>query len=90
MELIIQLIAGATGGNVAGAALKDKSLGTLGNSIAGVLGSGIGGQIIGMLTSAGGTGGMDIGSILQSVISGGAGGGILMVIAGIVKKAMAK
>ena len=90
MELIIQLIAGAIGGNAAGAMLKDKSLGTLGNSLAGVLGGGIGGQIIGMLTNAAGTGGLDVGSILQSVVSGGAGGGILMVIVGIVKKAMAK
>ena len=76
MELIIQPIAGAIGGNAAGAVLKDKSLGTLGNSIAGVLG--------------GGTGGLDIGSILQSVVSGGADGGVLMVIVGIVKTAMAK
>ena len=90
MELIIQLIAGAIGGNAAGAMLKDKSLGTLGNSLAGVLGGGIGGQIIGMLTSAAGTGSLDISSILQSVVSGGAGGGVLMVIVGIVKKAMAK
>ena len=90
MELIIQLIAGAIGGNAAGAMLKDKSLGTLGNSIAGVLGGGIGGHIIGMLTSAAGTGSLDISSILQSVVSGGAGGGVLMVIVGIVKKAMAK
>lgn len=76
MELIIQPIAGAIGGNAAGAVLKDKSLGTLGNSIAGVLGGGIGG--------------LDIGSILQSVVSGGADGGVLMVIVGIVKTAMAK
>ena len=46
ISLIIQLVAGAIGGNAAGAAMKDKSLGTLGNSIAGVVG-GIGaGQIL--------------------------------------------
>ncbi len=49
MELIIQLIAGAIGGNAAGALLKRQSLGTLGNSVAGVLGGGLGGQILGML-----------------------------------------
>ena len=38
MELIIQLIAGAVGGNVAGKLLPQFNLGTLGNSIAGILG----------------------------------------------------
>ena len=46
INLIIQLISGAVGGNVAGAALKDYSLGTLGNSIAGIVGGGVGGWIL--------------------------------------------
>jgi hypothetical protein len=46
-SLLIQLVAGAIGGNAAGAALKKYSLGTLGNTIAGILGGGIGGQLIG-------------------------------------------
>jgi len=41
--LIIQLIAGALGGNAVGNVAKDVNLGTLGNSIAGALGGGIGG-----------------------------------------------
>ena len=49
MNLIIQLIAGVAGGNAAGAALKNLNLGTLGNSLAGILGGGLGGQILGML-----------------------------------------
>ena len=36
--LIIQLISGAAGGNMAGLALKHYDLGTVGNSIAGVIG----------------------------------------------------
>ncbi len=96
MELIIQLIAGALGGNVAGAALKNLSLGTLGNSIVGVLGGGLGGQILGMLGAGGvaaGTaaaGGMDIGSIIGSLASGGVGGGVLMAIVGVLKNVLAK
>ena len=39
-QLIIELIIGAIGGNAAGAVMKDKSLGTLGNTIAGVVGGG--------------------------------------------------
>ena len=45
-SLIIQLISGAVGGNVAGAAMKESSLGTLGNSIAGIVGGGVGGAIL--------------------------------------------
>ena len=36
--LIVQLISGAVGGNVAGIALKQYDLGTIGNSIAGIIG----------------------------------------------------
>ena len=43
MEFIIQLLAGAVGGNAAGAAGKSVSLGTAGNSIVGALG-GLGGS----------------------------------------------
>ena len=38
ITLIINMISGAVGGNIAGALLKDHSLGTLGNSVAGILG----------------------------------------------------
>ena len=54
--LIVQLVSGAVGGNVAGAALKKFGLGTVGNSIVGILGGGLGGQILGML-GVGGAGG---------------------------------
>ena len=90
MELIIQLISGAVGGNVAGGLMKDKSLGMLGNSIAGIIGGGLGGQILGMLGMGAGGGGMDIGSIIGQIAGGGVGGGVLMVIIGIIKKAMSK
>ena len=46
-SLLIQLVSGAVGGNAAGMALKNYSLGTIGNSIAGILGGGIGAQILG-------------------------------------------
>ena len=92
--LIIQLIAGGVGGNIAGAALKQYNLGTLGNSIAGIIGGGVGAQIIGALLGGGvegaGTvaGSLDIGSIIGQIASGGVGGGILMVIVGLIKQAM--
>ena len=46
INLIIQIVAGALGGNAAGAASKDMSLGTAGNTIAGAIGGGVGGQIL--------------------------------------------
>ena len=46
ISLIIEAISGAVGGNVAGAAMKENSLGTVGNSIAGILGGGAGGMIL--------------------------------------------
>jgi hypothetical protein len=93
VTLIIQLVAGAVGGNVAGAAVKQYSLGTVGNSIAGIIGGGIGGQILSAivpsLAAAASSGNLDIGSIIGQIVGGGVGGGILMVIVGIIKQMMA-
>ncbi|MBT8298477.1 MAG: hypothetical protein HKP42_10190 [Maribacter sp.] len=90
LPLLIQLVSGALGGNVAGKLLKNMSLGTLGNSIVGILGGGLGGQILGMLGMDVDGGGMDMAGILGSVAGGGVGGGVLMAIIGVVKKALAK
>lgn len=49
LNLIVQLISGAVGGNIAGSFMKNLSLGTVGNSLAGILGGGIGGQLLGLL-----------------------------------------
>jgi len=90
LAVIIQLISGAVGGNIAGSLLKEKSLGTIGNSIAGIVGGGLGGQILGMLGLYTSTGGLDIGSIVGSIAGGGVGGGVLMIIIGFIKKALGK
>ena len=68
VSLIIQVISGAVGGNVAGAAMQEKSLGAVGNSIAGIVGGGIGGTILQMVmgTAAAGGGGLDLQSILAN------------------------
>jgi hypothetical protein len=93
MELIISLIAGALGGNAVGAVAKNLNLGVLLNSVAGIVGGGLGSQIIGMLggaDAAAAAGGLDIGSIISSVASGGVGGGVVMAIVGVLKGMMAK
>jgi hypothetical protein len=93
LPLIIQLIAGLIGGNAVGAAMKDKSLGGVGNSIAGLVGGGVLGQIIQSLMAGGAAtvdpattaAGMDMGSIIASIVGGGAGGAILTAIIGMIK-----
>ncbi len=89
LPLIIQLISGAAGGNLAGSLMKKFSLGTLGNSLAGILGGGLGGQLLDLAGMAMGEGGLDVGSILASIAGGGVGGGALMAIIGLIKNAMA-
>jgi len=91
-SLIIEAVSGAVGGNVAGAALKEKSLGLIGNSLAGVVGGGLGGTILQAVMggAATGGGGMDLQSILTNVGGGGIGGAILMAVVGIIKDKMAK
>jgi uncharacterized membrane protein YeaQ/YmgE (transglycosylase-associated protein family) len=92
IPLIISLLSGAVGGNLAGTMFKNINLGTLGNSIAGILGGGLGGWLLGLLgiatPAAGAT--VDLVSILGSVASGGVGGGVLMAIVGFVKQSLAK
>ena len=91
-SLVVEAVSGAVGGNIAGAAMKDKSLGPAGNSIAGIVGGGIGGTILQMVMggAAAGGGGMDMQSILANVGGGGIGGAILMAIIGMIKAQMAK
>lgn len=91
VPLIIQLVSGAVGGNIAGALMKKSSMGVALNSIAGIVGGGIGGQILqAVLGVGGGGGGMDIGSILSSIAGGCVGGGLLIAIIGVIKKAAAQ
>lgn len=90
-QLIIQAIAGAVGGNAVGKTMKSSDLGTLGNTIAGLVGGGVLGQIVTMLFSSGaveaaaGAAGLDLGAIVASVASGGIGGAVLTAIAGMLK-----
>lgn len=92
ITMATNLISGLVGGNLLGAAWKDKSLGAIGNSIAGLVGGVAGGyiaQAVGLL-SAVGMADMSIGSILGNVGSGVAGGAVLTAIVGIIKKATTK
>ena len=88
LPLIINLLGGAVGGNVAGGILKNLSLGTLGNSIAGILGGGVASQVLpGLLGAAGG---MDLAGILTQIASGAGGGGVTMLVIGIIKNMLGR
>ena len=91
INLIVQIIAGAIGGNVAGGASKDLNLGTAGNTIAGAIGGGVGGQILGafipLLANTAST--IDIGALVGQAAGGGVAGAILTAVVGLIKNRMA-
>ncbi len=68
--LLIRLVTGGVGGNIAGALLKGKSLGTMWNTVVGVLGGGLGAtalDAVGVMQGAG-----MVGDIGASAVGGGA------------------
>lgn len=92
VSLLINLASGAAGGNLAGAAMPDKSLGTLGNTLTGLLGGGLGGYIaqgMGMWNQVG-TSGIDLGALLAQVGTTGVSGAVVMAVVALIKQAMNK
>jgi hypothetical protein len=91
INLIVQLIAGAVGGNAVGAGMKNVDLGTLGNTIAGAIGGAGGGTLLTALLPVlqGAANNVDIGAVLGQAVGGGVAGAILTAVVGIIKNAMA-
>lgn len=91
MELLISLIGGAIGSNAAGKVLKNFDQGNMFNSIIGVIGGAVGGQIMASFTAGSidlnGSQGM---SILSFLLSGAAGGSLLLPAVGFVKNIIIK
>jgi uncharacterized membrane protein YeaQ/YmgE (transglycosylase-associated protein family) len=89
--LIVQLISGAIGGNVAGVVFRRYDLGIIGNSIAGIIGGGVVAQIAGaLLGSSGiivGPDGFDFDALVAQITSAGIGGCIVLVTAGLINGA---
>jgi uncharacterized membrane protein YeaQ/YmgE (transglycosylase-associated protein family) len=86
-SLIIQLVSGAVGGNVAGQLFKQYSLGTLGNTIAGVVGGGLGGQLLATLTPSLMNG--ELAGYAGQAVGSGVGGLVVMFAVAVVKQMMA-
>lgn len=105
VNLIISLVSGLIGGNIAGGLQKDQGLGPVGNSVSGVVGGGLGGYIMQLLglfgaaTMTGATGApaatpdfahLDLAQILGNIGGSGVGGAILTLIVSYFKNAMNK
>ena len=89
VSLGIGLLSGAAGGNVAGSVMK-SNMGTMGRSLTGIVGGALlsfVGQYLGFGAADPTAGaGLNIGSIVSNVASGGIGGAILTFILGKVMK----
>ena len=90
MELIIGLIAGAVGGNVAGGIFRKLNMGMLVNSVAGIIGGGLGTQALYMLGAGSMTQGVDLAGVLGQVSTGGVGGGALLALVGLIRNATSR
>ncbi len=101
VNLIISLVSGAVGGNVAGPAVSDKNLGPIANTIIGLIGGGAGGYILKALGlfaatgAAGATGAptgseLDLTTILANIGVSGVSGGVLTAIIAFIKDAIQK
>ena len=90
LPLLIQLIGGGAGGNIAGALLKNIDLSKLAQTVIGILGGIAGGQAVnwlGLLESILGAGGAS--EMAGQAGASAVGGGLLVAIIGMIKKAMA-
>jgi hypothetical protein len=93
VTLLVQLVSGALGGNIVGGILRRLSLGVVGNTLAGIIGGGIGGQLLTVLYDLPGaapTGGLDPTALGGQVASGAIGGAVVMLVVGILKSLFAK
>lgn len=93
LTLLIQLVSGAAGSAMAASGSRHLSLGGAGNVLAGLVGGGLGGQILGnALGTPGMTAGtgLDPGIIVSELAGGGVGGAVLMAIVSVVHRAFAR
>jgi hypothetical protein len=92
INLILQAIAGALGGNAAAAGLDQADLGKAANTIAGAIGGVAAGQIFSALlpTLMAAASGVDMKAVVAQLVAGGVGGAVTTVIVGMIKNMAAK
>lgn len=81
MNILISVLLGAAGGNLAGALIKKLDLGPVANSISGMIGGGMGSQILQSALSSSAEA-----SMASSIIGGIIGGMLVMSLVGIIKR----
>lgn len=96
MDLLISLIAGAIGGNIAGGLMKTLNLGLLLNSLTGVIGGALGAHALGWI----GTGGLaqtapdsaalDPAALTAQLAAGGLSGGACLLAAGLLRNMLTR
>jgi hypothetical protein len=88
-QILINLVAGALGGVGAGKSSPTFDLGMIGNTVSGLVGGGVLGQIVTLLLpsimAAAQSGNLSIGGVISQVVAGGAGGAILTAVIGAIK-----
>ncbi|KMT56791.1 hypothetical protein [Pseudomonas fildesensis] len=87
INLLVQIICGAVGGNLAG--MTKQSLGTGINTFLGGVGGLVLGQIVSAMTGTSGGETLDVAAVGSNIVSGGVGGLVLAWIAGFIKSKMA-
>lgn len=96
INLLISLASGAAGGNIAGSAMSEKNLGVIVNTVAGLIGGGLGDFLLkafGVLSASGALSGsseLDIASILTNIGASGVSGGALTAVIALIKDAIQK
>ncbi len=86
LPLITVLTSGAIGGNLAGSFMPKVSMGKVGNTIAGIVGGGLGGYLFDMLGMTGtgvpGSGATDLRNFLTTFFASALSGGTMMLFLG--------
>jgi len=83
LPLLLKIIAGAVGGNVVGLLFRKLSIGFMGNSLAGLVGGVMSGQIVATLT------GIELNTTLTQMLAAGFFGGALTFVTGLLRRYLA-
>ena len=87
ISLLVQIISGAVGGNLAG--MTKQSLGTGLNTMLGGVGGLVLGQAVAALTGTSGGEALDVAGVGSNIVGGGVGGLVLTWVVGFIKSKMA-
>jgi hypothetical protein len=94
VNLLVQVLSGAVGGNIAGGVSQTGGLGAPANTLSGVVGGGIGGQILsallGLAAARNSAGALDIPGFVSQLLAGGLSGGVLTAILTMIRAAAAR